>query len=406
MDPCEQNARRGRFSRQRAVMAAALALSFLVGISAAEAQSINVLHSFTNGADGECPYGGVTLDRAGNLYGTTNLGGGVYKLSRSGSGWTLNTLYTFNHPQDPTDISAGVVFGPDGTLYGTGSQGGANGDGAVFNLRPPASVCRSVSCPWTLSLLHSFSGSDGSDPYFGNLVFDSAGNIYGTTYGGGAHGYGVVFELTRSGDSWMETVLYSFAERDDGGNPESGVVFDSAGNLYGSTFYGGTHGDGVVYELSPSGSGWSETTLYNFTGGSDGENPVSGVAVDSHGNLYGTTSAGGSGGTGTDWVLSPSGGNWTLTVVQSFSGYEGPFASPTLDASGNVYGTSAFAGGYGVVYKNTPSGSGWTYTDFDFNESDGAFPVGGVSIDASGNLYGTTCGGGTHDDGVVWEITP
>ncbi len=388
-------------------------LILLVTAIAAQAQTFTVLHNFTNGGDGSGPFGGVALDRAGNLYGTTTAGGNgddgtVYKLSHSGSGWTLNTLYSFNHPNDPILVMSGVVFGPDGTLYGTGNEGGANRDGAVFNLRPPATVCGSVSCPWTLTLVHSFSGSDGSNPDYGDLIFDSAGNVYGTTYAGGAYGYGTVFELTRSGSGWTETVLYSFTGGDDGFYPENGVAFDSAGNLYGTATYGGTRGAGTVYELSPSGSGWSETTLYSFTGGNDGENPIGSVAVDSRGNLYGTTNDGGSGGNGTAWVLSPSGGNWTLTVVQSFSnGYEGPFATPTLDAAGNVYGTSSFSGeGDGLVFKLTPSGDGWSYTDYDFNGNDGSILVGGVTIDASGNLYGTAAAGGSRDFGVVWEITP
>ena len=396
------------------MMAAAIAIAALLIVAAtpAQAQTFTVLHNFTNGADGSGPFGGVTLDRAGNLYGTTTSGGNgdggtVYKLSHIGSGRTLNTLYAFNHPNDPILVMSGVVFGPDGLLYGTGYEGGANHDGAVFNLRPPATVCGSVSCPWTLTLVHSFSGSDGSYPDYGNLIFDSAGNIYGTTSAGGAYGYGTVFELTRSGSSWTETVLYSFTGGDDGACPESGVAFDSAGNLYGTT--NGCDQDGTVYELSPSGSGWSETTLYNFTGNGDaGISPIGGVAVDSSRNLYGTTSDGGSGGDGTAWVLSPSGGNWTLTVVQSFSnGYEGPFATPTLDAAGNVYGTSSFSGeGDGLVFKLTPSGSGWNYTDYDFSGNDGRILVGGVTIDASGNLYGTAAAGGSYNQGVVWEITP
>ncbi len=398
--------------RQRAVIAGALALLFLAGASAVQAQTLIELHSFTNGADGSVPYAGVTIDRAGDLYGTTTAGGNgnvgtVYKLSHVGSGWTLSTLYTFDHPDDPGFVAAGVVFGPDGTLYGTGYYGGTSNNGAVFNLRPPATVCKSVSCPWTLTNIYSFTGgSDGKNPYLGNLIFDAAGNIYGTTESGGTDDFGTVFKLTRSGNSWTESVLYSFSGGRDGDLPENGVVFDSAGNLYGTTIAGGEYYYGMVYELSPSGSGWTESTLYSFTDGDDGSNPIGSVALDSHTNLYGTTNIGGPGDAGTVWKLTPSNGSWTFTRLHSFSGYQGPFDTPTLDAAGNVYGTSSFTGeGDGEVFTLMPSGSGWSYTSYAFINN-GYIPIGGVTLDAAGNLYGTTLGGGSRGDGLVWEITP
>ncbi|MGA2369028.1 MAG: choice-of-anchor tandem repeat GloVer-containing protein [Candidatus Korobacteraceae bacterium] len=385
-------------------------LFFLSAI--AQAQTITVLHSFTGGADGSAPYAGVTLDRAGNLYGTTTAGangnvGTVYKLSHVGSGWTLNTLYTFDHPDDPAFASGGVVFGPDGALYGASYYGGIENQGTVFSLRPPVTVCKSVSCPWTLTTIYSFTGgSDGKNPYLGNLTFDSAGNIYGTTGSGGAHNSGTVFQLTHSGSNWTESVLYSFTGGDDGGVPDNGVAFDSAGNLYGTAAYGGSFGSGTVYELSPSGSGWTESTLYSFTGGADGANPIGSVAVDSHTNLYGTTNTGGPGNAGTVWELTPSNGGWSFTRLHSFSGYQGPFDTPTLDAAGNVYGTSSFTGdGDGEVFKLTPTGSGWSYASYDFTNN-GSIPIGGVTLDANGNLYGTTADGRSRGDGVVWEITP
>jgi uncharacterized repeat protein (TIGR03803 family) len=391
---------------------AAIASTLLLVSLMAQAQALIELHSFTNGADGSFPYAGVTIDRAGNLYGTTTAGGNgnvgtVYKLSHVGSGWTLSTLYIFDHPNDPVFASAGVVFGPDGALYGTSYYGGTDNEGTVFALRPPATVCKSVSCPWTLTTLYSFTGgSDGKNPYLGNLMFDAAGNIYGTTGSGGANDSGTVFKLTHSGSSWTESVLYSFTGGDDGGVPENGVAFDSAGNLYGTAPYGGKYGYGTVYELSPSGSGWTESTLYTFTDGADGGNPIGSVAVDSHGNLYGTTNIGGPGDAGTVWELTPSNGSWSFTRLHSFSGYQGPFDTPTLDAAGNVYGTSAFTGGgNGEVFTLTPTGSGWNYTSYDF-DNNGSIPLGGVTLDASGNLYGTTADGGSRGDGLVWEITP
>jgi len=402
---------------QLAGIAYVLAIIFIAvgSVPPAQAQTITVLHSFTGGGDGSNPVAGVTLDRAGNLYGTASgVSGGrpstVFKLSHVGSGWVLNTLYTFNHPGDPTAVDAPVVFGPDGALYGTSYQGGQSGLGTVFSLRPPASVCHSVSCPWTPTVLHSFSGIDGKNPDFGDLVFDSAGNVYGTTSGGGAFGHGTVFRLTRSGNNWTHSVVYNFTGGNDGASPENGVVFDGAGNLYGTTYERGSAGFGTVYELSPDGGGWTETTLYTFTGGADGANPIGSVAIDTQGNLYGTAAMGGTG-AGTAWELSPSGGGWIFTLLHSFSGRTtpGPSATPTLDAAGNLYGTSPYAGegsGFGEAFKLTPTADGWTFTAYEFDGITIRTPYCRVAVDASGNLYGTSVLGGTGDGGAVWEITP
>ena len=413
-----------RTSLRAAIEPLALAIVLALAVvanPAAQAQTFTVLHSFTDGADGAEPYAGVTMDRMGNLYGTTTAGGGnngggtVFKLSHRGTGWTLSTLYAFVQTGDGSLPAARVVFSPDGTLYGTTYYGGQTGNGTVFNLRPPATACRSVLCPWTETVLYSFTGgNDGSHPYFGDLIFDSAGNIYGTTNVGGAHGEGVVFKLTHSNGDWTESVLYSFTGGNDGSYPYSGVIFDSTGNLYGTATYGGSGFNGAVYELSPSGSGWTESTVYSFTGGaSDGGSPIGGITFDAHGNLYGTTNVGGPGDGGTAWELTPSGGNWNFTLLQGFEGYQGPYDTPTLDAAGNVYGTSIFSGGGdGEAFELTPSGGGWHYTSYAFNGNDGYAPTGGVVLDAEGNLYGTTFAGGTgHGQncsgcGVVFEISP
>ena len=403
-----------RYSILCGIVATVLAFLLVAG-AMAQAQTIAVLHNFNGGDDGSTPAAGLTLDRAGNLYGTTtgtitDSPSTVFKMSRAGSGWIFSNLYAFNHPNDPSEIYAPVVFGPDGRLYGTAYEGAQFNLGAVFALQPPATVCRTVSCPWTLTILHSFDGMDGTHPDRGNLVFDSAGNIYGTTYAGGAHVQGTVFKLTRSSNGWTESVLYSFTGGSDGGSPESGVAFDNAGNLYGTTSVGGSAGVGTVYELSPSAGGWTETTLYTFTGGDDGANPIGGVAVDAQGNLYGTAARGGTDGVGTAWELSPSSGSWAFTLLHSFVGgtNPGPLATPTLDAAGNIYGTSETNGGsHGFVFKLTPSGGGWNFTAYDFDGSNGEEPGSSVALDASGNLYGTAPVGGTGCDcGVVWEVTP
>jgi len=385
----------------------------------ARAQTLTVLHSFTGGNDGKYPTAGLTMDRAGNFYGTTPYGGAsdvgvVFRLSPAGSGWVLTPLYSFQGPPNDGEIPySGVVFGPDGSLYGTTEDGGQYGRGTVYRLRPSPAVCHSVVCPWEETVLHSFgSGDDGEFPGYGNLVFDQAGNIYGTTEDGGSGTLGVVFELTPSNGSWTESVLHSFVE-EKGYYPFSGLIFDSSGNLYGTTSAGGTDDTGVVYELSPSGSGWTENVLASNE--FKNADTCSGVVMDGQGNLFGT--AGCFSGGGGVFELTPSNGSWTFNVLYTFSASStGPRDSPTLDAAGNVYGTSSGTGLFneGEVFKLTPSNGGWTYTSVSFNGSNGSDPMGSVILDAAGNIYGTAYYGGNGPCnvegitgcGVVWEITP
>ena len=377
----------------------------------AYAQTFTVLHRF-NGIDGNLANAPI-LDRAGNLYGTTVEGGpgefggfgNVYKLSHTGSGWVFNTLYDFTaHGDGAYPDNGGVTIGPDGTLYGTASFEGVGGNGTLFNLRPPVTFCRSIFCD-AITLLHAFGGgNDGNGPN-GNLVFDAAGNIYGTTSGGGDYGYGTVFQATRSGGSWTETVLYSFSPA-NGINPTAGVILDSAGNLYGTTSAGGTHNWGTVFELTRSGSGWREQLLYTFTNGTDGRSPAGGLVFDSAGNLYGSAQHNGQNFGGTVFKLSPSSGGWTFTLLYSLSGLAGPADHLTLDSAGNLYGTTYQDGIYeqGSVFELSPSGGGWVYTDLhDFTSGDdGALPVGAVAVDTNGNIFGTTSQGVY---GVIFEIT-
>ncbi len=407
-----------------ATVALVLALLFattFAAVPALQAQTFSVIHAFSGTGDGGEPYSGLSMDRAGNFYGTTNIGGAgagtVFRLKREGSGWVLATLYTF--PNDGTGHpTAGVVPGPDGSLYGMTQYGGTgcgpNGCGTVYRLRPPVSVCKAISCPWTKTIIHSFQGypNDGGYPEFGSLTIDKDGNLYGATAGEGANQVGTVFKMTPSSGGWTESVLWNFTGGADGALPYSTLTIDGAGNLYGATFAGGDAG-GSVYELSPSGSGWTEKTLYNFAGGSDGYQLVGGVAIDQQGNIYGGTEKGGAPGDGTAFVLMPSGGGWIHSILQNFSGYDGPFSSPVVDAAGNVYFTSAFstldgsiqAGG---VYKLTRSGGGWTTSAVHTfsGGDDGNIPAGSVIFDANGNLYGTTVAGGSYGQGVIFEITP
>lgn len=421
------------------VAATALATLLIVAATQAQGQTFTVIHSFS-GRDGANPYAGLSIDRAGNLYGTSLYGGDlsascpggcgtVFKLAQRGSGWVLSKLYEFTagpegYPQ------ARVIFGPEGFLYGTASGFGGYGNGgygAVFNLRPPATVCKSVSCPWTETVLFSFDSGTGFFP-LGDLTFDAAGNIYGTTQYGGLTQYcsgggcGVAYQLTQSGGVWTETILHAFTLGDDGGYPNSGVIFDRAGNLYG-TAPEDTHqgrSDGLIYELSPSSSGWTQNVLYYFQAGTDGADPYAGLSSDIAGNLYGAAAGGGSNHGGTVFQLTPSGGTWDFSTLyglpQGNGGSVGPYGTLVMDAAGNLYGTTLTDGAYGngSVFKLTPSNGGWIYTDLhDFTDhADGGQPYGTLVLDANGNIYGTAFSGGNFECqgdfgcGVVFEITP
>ncbi|MGA2370464.1 MAG: choice-of-anchor tandem repeat GloVer-containing protein [Candidatus Korobacteraceae bacterium] len=410
------------------VAAIAVATLLIVIATQAQAQTFSVLHTFTGGGDGANPYASLVMGGEGRFYGTTGGGyGSVFKLARSGSGWVLSPVYDFSYPVNSGDVLYGpVTFGPDGNLYGTtldGGQGDCNegsGCGTVFKLQPPASVCKSFLCPWTETVLYRFQGPpDGGNPYSG-VVFDQAGNIYGTTaYGGNGGcdfgaGCGAVYKLTPSGNGWTESIIHNFVAGTDGQLPAGGLIFDRAGNLYGTTVNGGTAGKGIIYQLTPSGSGWTETILHTFLG-SDGAVPYDTLISDQEGNLYGTTIAGGATNGGTVFELSNP-GSWTYNLLYSFSD-DGPYASPVFDTAGNLYGTTTQGGanGSGSVFKLTPSNGVWTHTvlhSFSFDDGGGAQPLGGVTLDSSGNIYGTTSDGGgffTVCDigcGTVWEITP
>ena len=385
----------------------------VVLLSTAHAQTLTVLHTFTGGADGYEPYAGVTLDQQGRIYGTTYLGGShnggvVFRLVRGGQGWTLSPIYSFgSQDHDGNTPFARVVFGPSGLLYGTTDYGGAGNSGTVFSLQPPATACKNALCPWIETILYSFTGgADGAYPQFGDLIFDQAGNIYGTTANGGASGGGVVFKLTRSGGGWNESVLWNFTSGNDGSYPVGGVIFDNAGNLYGVTTFGG-RGYGTVYKLSPTQSGWSETTLYSFAA-EDGYGG-GGLAMDAQGNLFGIT-GGLSGGFSVAYELTQQNGNWSFTQLKNFGDeYVGAVSAPTFDSHGLLYGPLPTIGDSftGEIFQLTPSGNQWLYRPFyTFDGSTSGSPLGSVTFDASGNMYGTGLAGGSDYNGTVWEITP
>lgn len=391
-------------------------LMLLATAIAVHAQTFTVLHNFTNGQDGGEPWAGLSMDRAGNLYGTASTGGNtsgscsyrnphgcgtVFKLSRKGSGWVFTPIYTFSGP-DGRNPQARVIIGPDGTLYGTTTYGGDSDEGTVFNLRPPAAACKSALCPWTETVLYSFQGfTDGVEPTFGDLVFDGAGNIYGTTPYGGQGSNGTVYKLTPSNGGWTETVVYRFQGGNDGATPYGGLVFDQAGNLWGTTALGGSYNDGTVYQLTPSGGGWTESVVYHFLGGSDGANPYAGLIVDQSGNFYGAT-FGANGTTPKVYELSLSNGGWTFSALHSFDTNQGILGNLAMDAAGSLYGT-VFSD-VPEVFRLTPSNGGWTLTGAWGGM--GEAPAGNVVLDSSGNLYTTAANGGPSEVGLVFEITP
>lgn len=248
----------------------------------------------------------------------------------------------------------------------------------------------------------------------GDLLFDSRGNIYGTTETGGRMGLGTVYKLTPINGTWVETVLHSFTGGTDGVAPTAGVIMDNAGNLYGTTYGGGAGLGGTVFELSPSGPGWTEKILYALQLQTDGGYVNAGVIFDGAGNLYGASQSGGPTGGGTAFELTPSGGTWNFNVIYAFANAGnnsgGPYSSFSMDQSGSLYDTTpgwTDGNSTGTIFKLTPSGGGWTYTLLSqFGDpSGGIFPIGGVTIGPAGNLYGTTFEGVTSP-GIAWEYTP
>jgi uncharacterized repeat protein (TIGR03803 family) len=412
--------RRNKISIGLTAVLVMFAATLLTTGTRAAAQTDKVLYSFgTNNHDGNTPFAGLIFDSAGNLYGTTEWagtsasGGTVFELSpAAGGGWTEKVLFDFSpNNKGGSNPYGGLIFDATGNLYGTAASRGA-GYGTVFKLSPQ------TDGSWTETVVHEFGvGNDGKEPEAG-LIFDAAGSLYGTTFAGGIYGYGVAFKLTpQTGGKWTEKLLHSFGNNKDGQSPAAGLGFDAAGNLYGTTAGGGNWGHGMAFELKPTAEGgWTEAALHQFgNSATDGQGPYAGLILDAAGNLYGTTAGGGTYGGGTAFELTPkTGGGWTETVLHDFNSSttdgESPFAGLTFDASGNLYGTTYLGGTgtYGTVFKLTPTGATWTETqlaDF-YGEANGSKPVSGVIFDAAGNLYGTTEFGGGYAGGSVFEITP
>jgi hypothetical protein len=383
---------------------AILAVTLMLTVGASAASSEKVLFDFTVGGDGAYPTSGLVFDTKGNLYGT------VFQLTHSKSGWTENVLYSFTNGSDGAYPSGALVFDEAGNLYGTAVSGGStscsNGCGTVFELVPGSGGS------WTFSVIYSFTGGkDGFAPAYGSLILDKAGNLYGTAEMGGK-GAGTVFELIHSKGGWKEKTLYQFAGGSDAGFPLAGLSWDAAGNLYGATVRGGAGNAGAVFQLKQIKAGWKEKVIYSFTGGNDGAYPeYGGVTLNAAGDVYGAVAGGGASGQGVVFELEPSKSGWKESVLYSFTGGSDggqPFAGLTFNPAGNLFGATAYgANGDGTVFELAHTKSGWKESTLHiFAVSDGAFPYGSVVIDGKGRIYGTTFRGGSGSAGVVFEVTP
>jgi uncharacterized repeat protein (TIGR03803 family) len=388
-----------------------------------------VIHTFTTGGDGASPYASL-ISRSGNFYGTTNNGGTfgngcVFELApptSSGAGWTESILYSFRSgTSDGQAPQAPLLFDEAGNLYGSTIWGGASGLGTVFELSPPTG-----SGAWTETIIYSFAqigkNNTGTSPT--GLLWGPGGVLYGATRFGGL-GYGNVYELhpTVAGSEWLYKNLYLFSGSAGGQGPDyyGSLTPDAAGNLFGGTSNGGPYIWGQVFEASPPatpGSAWTETALYNFGQfNADGQAPAGTLVFDASGNLYGTAIEDGQYGYGTVFELTPpsSGvGPWTETILYNFKGGRdgaGPNSGVVFDQAGNLYGTTYEGGSanYGTVFELSPSGDGtWnesvlhTFT----GKSDGGYPLAGLLIDHLGNLYGAASSGGNYGLGTVFRIAP
>ncbi|HLW89114.1 MAG TPA: choice-of-anchor tandem repeat GloVer-containing protein [Terriglobales bacterium] len=350
-------------------------------------------------------------------FGTKTLATIAVTMVLVGGAWAASNgklVYGFTGGGDGSDPATGLTFDSTGNGYGTTVSGGFYGYGTVFELK------RLAGGNFQEVVLYSFRGAaDGKNPY-GGVAFDGSGNLYGTTVSGGSGGVctgdgcGVVFKLTNSGGNWTESVLYNFTGGDDGSGPGGGVVFDGAGNLYGTTPDGGKFSAGVVYELSPQGNTWQQTVIHAFTGGDDGATGSLGLLLLANGNFYGVSEGGGAHGAGTVFQLSPMEfGKWKFTTLYGFKGMPDaafPYGGLITDGKNNLYGTTYYGGvnGVGAVFKLDGTTKKETVL-YSFAEgTDGGYPTSTLVFDAAGNMYGTTSMGGLPacDCGTVFELSP
>jgi uncharacterized repeat protein (TIGR03803 family) len=409
-----------RFRSQYTVLLVAFLLTLTLGASV-QAQTVDIIHKFNVAAgEGSLPYSGLIEDAAGNFYGTTFDGGThnfgtVYRLSPNSSGtYTETILYSFKGGStDGAEPHSSLFRDSAGNLYGTTVTGGIVGStcnagtfaspigcGIIFKLTPTSTG------QWTEMVLHRFSGTDGGNSFTG-LIRDAAGNLYGATIAGGSAGLGVIFKLSLTSTGWRETVLHNFAGGTDGALPFiqcATLAMDASGSLYGSTYKGGAANAGTVFKLSSPTTTtptWTEKILFTFKGGTDGSEPFTGVILDKSGNVYGTTTFGGTGGNNGGIVFELTAANgYAKTTLHNFSRFSDPAEdfpnALTMDASGNLWGTTEYA-----LFKLSPGTSGWTETVPWNWESAGLTGFTPVTLDSHGNVWGTVTWGG-----VVFKVVP
>lgn len=388
-----------------------IAVCVLMAAAGAAAQTETVLYNFNdNGTDGFNPTGSIVFDARGNLYGTTALGGAynagiVYKLTpQTGGGWTESILHNFGNGTDASQVSAGLVIDASGNLFGSSAGGGLYGGGTVFELSPHAGG-------WVERVLASFASIGDLGSYPSPVTLDSSGDIYLTTYFGGTYDFGAAVELEKSGSAYRERTLYSFNQIGHQGiYPGGGLAITPSGKIYGTTTQGNGFGDGLFFGLTFAASGAAKVSyLYSFDS-YDGDVTDPNVLTYNGSNFYGA----GVTGYGSIYELQPAaGGGWTESIIHNFevlSDGEDP-STVSFDASGNMYGTTCCGGpisGGGSVWELSPSGGAWTETMLYLftGGADGDQPNGGVTLDSTGNIYGTTHSGGTYEAGAVFKVTP
>jgi uncharacterized repeat protein (TIGR03803 family) len=380
-----------------------------------------VIYNFTGGNDGGDPATQLAFDNSGNAYGTTVTGGAfgcgtVFELTPSGSHWRLSTLYSFTCLEDGKNPYGGVTLDAADNLYGTTVAGGSGGTCAGDGCGTVYELSKSGNS-WIQTTLYNFTGgNDGSGPG-GVVVFDTSGNLYGTTPDGGLDGEGVVYELSPGhGGLWNQTVIHAFTGGADGGVGSLGSLLYNESNFYGVTESGGVYGAGTVFQLSPaSGGGWTFTTIHQFQGLPHAGFPYGGLITDGQGRLFGTTYFGGADGMGTVFAFARVNGELKETVLHSFTGSNdgaNPTSTPIFDKAGNLYVTTSGGGSpscqCGTIFELSPLNGGvkgTTIHSFTGNR-DGGFPNYGLTTDMQGTLYGTTPVGGTHNEGVIFSFTP
>lgn len=377
-----------------------VALAFLA--SAGHAQSFKVVHDFTGTGDGANPLNGLMLSSSGVMYGTTN-SGGAYDCGTVFSfiGGKLTRIHSFEGGKDGAEPRSFLIQDKAGNLYGTTFAGGGYGDGTVYRIAGS-----------TETVIYRFGSHlhDGSGPEAG-LAMDSAGNLYGTTTKGGSSGYGTVFMLVRSASgTWTEKILHNFSAEPDGSVPVAGITLDSSGNLYGTTSEGGTDGYGTVFELKKA-SSWAETIVHSFENLADGATPYAGLMPGPSGSLFGAATDGGAQGGGTVFQLTSSAGKWKFTILKSIPGWgiSGSFRNLMFDGANTIYATTHCDGSHnsGTVYKLALINGKWLYALlYTFTGGDdGKYVFSNLAL-SGGKLYGTSNIGGTFGKGVIFEVTP